>query len=208
MSVVAQPEACEENEGRARRGRPSGAGLRVSTAWSLCSFCVRSRVPYTLSPVHFLLCLLTGKNWDVSAALSDFEQLRQVHAGNLPSPFGEGSGGSRTPEKGFPDRESARPPRPTLQRQDDIVQGTGVTALVRGVEREGAPLGGDCSEVLETSAILWRRLCSSHSPGQAVCGGLRRPRCRSLSQPLWVRALSRREALCRFCEKKEEGNTI
>lgn len=80
----------------------------------------------TLSPVHFLLCLLTGKNWDVSAALSDFEQLRQVHAGNLPSPFSEGSGGSRTPEKGFSDRESARPPRPTLQRQDDIVQGTGV----------------------------------------------------------------------------------
>ncbi|XP_023381489.1 OTU domain-containing protein 7B [Pteropus vampyrus] len=66
--------------------------------------------------------LLEGKNWDVSAALSDFEQLRQVHAGNLPSPFSEGSGGSRTPEKGFSDRESARPPRPTLQRQDDIVQ--------------------------------------------------------------------------------------
>eukprot|EP00069_Balaena_mysticetus_P008539 bmy_19733T0 len=66
--------------------------------------------------------LLEGKNWDVSAALSDFEQLRQVHAGNLPPPFSEGSGGSRTPEKGFSDRESTRPPRPTLQRQDDIVQ--------------------------------------------------------------------------------------
>ncbi|XP_029806002.1 OTU domain-containing protein 7B isoform X1 [Suricata suricatta] len=65
--------------------------------------------------------LLEGKNWDVSAALSDFEQLRQVHAGNLP-PFSEGSGGSRTPEKGFSDRESARPSRPALQRQDDIVQ--------------------------------------------------------------------------------------
>ncbi|KAM7053614.1 OTU domain-containing protein 7B isoform 4-T13 [Molossus nigricans] len=66
--------------------------------------------------------LLEGKNWDVSAALSDFEQLRQVHAGNLPQPFSEGSGASRTPEKGFSDRESTRPPRPTLQRQDDIVQ--------------------------------------------------------------------------------------
>lgn len=120
----------------------------------------------------------------MSAALSDFEQLRQVHAGNLPSPFGEGSGGSRTPEKGFPDRESARPPRPTLQRQDDIVQGTGVTALVRGVEREGAPLGGDCSEVLETSAILWWRLCSSHPPGQAVCGGLRWPPSAQVPEPL------------------------
>ncbi|XP_006049271.1 OTU domain-containing protein 7B [Bubalus kerabau] len=66
--------------------------------------------------------LLEGKNWDVSAALSDFEQLRQVHAGNLPPPFSEGSGGSRTPEKGFSDRESTRPPRPILQRQDDIIQ--------------------------------------------------------------------------------------
>lgn len=66
--------------------------------------------------------LLEGKNWDVSAALSDFEQLRQVHAGNLPLPFSERSGGSRTPEKGFSDRESTRLPRPTLQRQDDIVQ--------------------------------------------------------------------------------------
>ncbi|XP_060057751.1 OTU domain-containing protein 7B isoform X3 [Erinaceus europaeus] len=66
--------------------------------------------------------LLEGKNWDVSAALSDFEQLRQVHAGNLPPAFSEGSGGPRTPEKGFSDRESARPPRPILQRQDDIVQ--------------------------------------------------------------------------------------
>lgn len=82
---------------------------------------------YSEHPVPFLLCLLPGKNWDVSAALSDFEQLRQVRAGNLPPPFSEGSGGSRTPEKGFSDRESARPPRPTLQRQDDIVQGTGVT---------------------------------------------------------------------------------
>lgn len=84
--------------------------------------------PGVCVPVHFLLCLLAGKNWDVSAALNDFEQLRQVHAGNLPPPFSEGSGGgSRTPEKGFSDRESTRPPRPTLQRQDDIIQGTGVS---------------------------------------------------------------------------------
>lgn len=82
---------------------------------------------YSECPTHFLLCPLTGKNWDVSAALNDFEQLRQVHAGNLPPPFSEGSGGPRIPEKGFSDRESTRPPRPTLQRQDDIVQGTGVT---------------------------------------------------------------------------------
>lgn len=67
--------------------------------------------------------LLEGKNWDVSAALSDFEQLSQVHAENLPLTCSEGSGSSRTPEKGLSEREPAtRPPRATLQRQDDIVQ--------------------------------------------------------------------------------------
>lgn len=61
----------------------------------------------------------------MSAALSDFEQLSQVHAENLPQPCSEGSGSSRTPEKGISEREPAtRPPRATLQRQDDIVQGT------------------------------------------------------------------------------------
>lgn len=91
-----------------------GVIIECLASVSLCSEC----------SIHCSLCLLTGKNWDVSAALSDFEQLRQVHAGSLPQPFSEGSGASRTPEKGFSDRESARPPRPPLQRQDDIVQGT------------------------------------------------------------------------------------
>ncbi|XP_065585213.1 OTU domain-containing protein 7B isoform X2 [Cyrtonyx montezumae] len=59
---------------------------------------------------------LAGKNWDLSAALSDFEQLRQVHAGNLPHSFNEGCS-YRSPEK-----EAARPGRPPLERQDDIVQ--------------------------------------------------------------------------------------
>lgn len=58
-----------------------------------------------------------GKNWDLSAALSDFEQLRQVHAGNLPPSFNEGR--SYKP----PEKEAARAGRPPLQRQDDIVQG-------------------------------------------------------------------------------------
>ncbi|XP_065516291.1 OTU domain-containing protein 7B [Lathamus discolor] len=60
--------------------------------------------------------LLEGKNWDLSAALSDFEQLRQVHAGNLPHSFNEGR-----PYKP-PEKETPRPGRPPLQRQDDIVQ--------------------------------------------------------------------------------------
>lgn len=108
--------------------------------------------PYSEHPIHFLLCLLTGKNWDVSAALSDFEQLRQVHAGNLPPPFGEGTGGSRTPDKGLSDRESARPPRPTLQRQDDIVQGTGVLRTL-SLERKG---GRELSDSLEVIPFLSR----------------------------------------------------
>ncbi|XP_019411702.1 PREDICTED: OTU domain-containing protein 7B [Crocodylus porosus] len=60
--------------------------------------------------------LLEGKNWDMNAALSDFEQLRQVHAGNLPHSFNEGR--SYKPLE----KEAARPMRPPLQRQDDIVQ--------------------------------------------------------------------------------------
>nr|XP_008122714.2 PREDICTED: LOW QUALITY PROTEIN: OTU domain-containing protein 7B [Anolis carolinensis] len=60
--------------------------------------------------------LLEGKNWDLSAALSDFEQLRQVHAGTLPHAFPEGRA-FKPPEK-----EAPRPTRPVLQRQDDIVQ--------------------------------------------------------------------------------------
>lgn len=62
-----------------------------------------------------------GKNWDLSAALSDFEQLRQVHAGNLPPSFNEGR--SYKP----PEKEAARAGRPPLQRQDDIVQGKRVS---------------------------------------------------------------------------------
>ncbi|KAM6112703.1 OTU domain-containing protein 7B [Phoenicopterus ruber ruber] len=60
--------------------------------------------------------LLEGKNWDLSAALSDFEQLRQVHAGNLPHSFNEGRNYKPL------EKEAARPGRPPLQRQDDIVQ--------------------------------------------------------------------------------------
>ncbi|XP_070622639.1 OTU domain-containing protein 7B [Erythrolamprus reginae] len=60
--------------------------------------------------------LLEGKNWDLNAALSDFEQLRQDQAGLLPRPFSDG----RTFK--FVEKEAARGVRPQLQRQDDIVQ--------------------------------------------------------------------------------------
>lgn len=58
-----------------------------------------------------------GKNWDFTAALSDFEQLRQVHAGNLTYSFVE----DRTYLP--PEKEMARVGRPILHRQDEVVQG-------------------------------------------------------------------------------------
>uniref|UniRef100_A0A8D2JC28 ubiquitinyl hydrolase 1 n=1 Tax=Varanus komodoensis TaxID=61221 RepID=A0A8D2JC28_VARKO len=60
--------------------------------------------------------LLEGKNWDLNAALSDFEQLRQVHAGALPHSFNEGRAFKLV------EKEAVRPVRPPLQRQDDLVQ--------------------------------------------------------------------------------------
>ncbi|XP_029436943.1 OTU domain-containing protein 7B isoform X2 [Rhinatrema bivittatum] len=60
--------------------------------------------------------LLEGKNWDLSAALSDFEQLRHMNAGNLPHSLNEGCSFK------LPEKETTRPMRPALQRQDDIVQ--------------------------------------------------------------------------------------
>ncbi|NWX84676.1 OTU7A protein, partial [Nothoprocta ornata] len=64
--------------------------------------------------------LLEGKNWDLSAALSDYEQLRQVQPGGLPRALAEGP---RCPQ-----HEAPQPPqvtkaeRPCLQRQDDVAQ--------------------------------------------------------------------------------------
>ncbi|KAK1327884.1 hypothetical protein QTO34_012793 [Cnephaeus nilssonii] len=64
--------------------------------------------------------LLEGKNWDLTAALSDYEQLRQVHTANLPHVFNEG----RAPKP--PERAPAQPghkaERACLPRQDDIAQ--------------------------------------------------------------------------------------
>lgn len=67
--------------------------------------------------LSFSLSLSVGKNWDFTAALSDFEQLRQVHAGNLTYSFTE----DRTYLP--PEKEMARVGRPVLHRQDEVVQG-------------------------------------------------------------------------------------
>ncbi|XP_078390251.1 OTU domain-containing protein 7B isoform X2 [Cetorhinus maximus] len=60
--------------------------------------------------------LLEGKNWDITAALSDFEQLRQVNAGNFPYSFNEGRG-VKVQEK-----EPSRLVRSVHPRQEDPVQ--------------------------------------------------------------------------------------
>uniref|UniRef100_A0A3P9ICC1 ubiquitinyl hydrolase 1 n=1 Tax=Oryzias latipes TaxID=8090 RepID=A0A3P9ICC1_ORYLA len=60
--------------------------------------------------------LLEGKNWDFTAALSDFEQLRQVHAGNLTYSIPE----EQTYQP--PEKDMARVGRPLLHRQDEVVQ--------------------------------------------------------------------------------------
>lgn len=64
------------------------------------------------------VAFFAGKNWDLSAALSDFEQLRQVHAGNLSCTFAE--------EREYPsfEKEIARMGQPLLHHQDEVAQGT------------------------------------------------------------------------------------
>uniref|UniRef100_A0A3Q2DEN3 ubiquitinyl hydrolase 1 n=1 Tax=Cyprinodon variegatus TaxID=28743 RepID=A0A3Q2DEN3_CYPVA len=60
--------------------------------------------------------LLEGKNWDFTAALSDFEQLRQVQGSNLMYSFPE----ERVYQPS--EKEMARVGRPVLHRQDEVVQ--------------------------------------------------------------------------------------
>uniref|UniRef100_A0A7N9DFE9 ubiquitinyl hydrolase 1 n=1 Tax=Macaca fascicularis TaxID=9541 RepID=A0A7N9DFE9_MACFA len=63
--------------------------------------------------------LLEGKNWDLTAALSDYEQLRQVHTANLPHVFNEGRGPKQPEREPQPGHKVERP---CPQRQDDIAQ--------------------------------------------------------------------------------------
>ncbi|XP_041648882.1 OTU domain-containing protein 7B isoform X4 [Cheilinus undulatus] len=111
--------------------------------------------------------LLEGKNWDFTAALSDFEQLRQVHAGNLTYSFAE--------ERNYlpPEKEMARVGRPVLQRQDEVVQAT-EKRLSRGISHASSTIvslarshvsstGGSSSEPL-----LDTPLCTFQLPDLTV----------------------------------------
>ncbi|KTG16024.1 hypothetical protein cypCar_00017346 [Cyprinus carpio] len=84
---------------------------------------------------HFLACFmnvafLAGKNWDLSAALSDFEQLRQVHAGNLSCTFVE--------EREYPTIE--RTGRPFVHRQDEVAQAATEKRLSRGISHASSTI--------------------------------------------------------------------
>lgn len=64
----------------------------------------------------------TGKNWDLSAALNDYEELRQVHTANLPQVFNEGRY-YRQPEARDTPTHVSKIDRPCAQKQEDSAQG-------------------------------------------------------------------------------------
>ncbi|XP_062897864.1 OTU domain-containing protein 7B isoform X1 [Mobula hypostoma] len=75
--------------------------------------------------------LLEGKNWDLTAALSDFEQLRQVNAASLPSAFNEARGLRAL------DKEAPRLVRPALQRSEEAGQ---EKRLARGISHASSSI--------------------------------------------------------------------
>ncbi|XP_023673580.2 OTU domain-containing protein 7A-like isoform X1 [Paramormyrops kingsleyae] len=93
--------------------------------------------------------LLEGKNWDLSAALGDYEQLRQVHTANLPHVFNEGRY-QKARERDTPQHQS-KPERPGVPKHEDGMQ---EKRLTRGISHA-------------SSAIV--SLARSHVAGE--CGG-------------------------------------
>lgn len=69
----------------------------------------------------------TGKNWDLTAALNDYEELRQVHTANLPQVFNEGRY-YRQPEARDTPTHVSKIDRPCAQKQEDNAQGTLATS--------------------------------------------------------------------------------
>ncbi|XP_015284651.1 PREDICTED: OTU domain-containing protein 7A-like, partial [Gekko japonicus] len=79
----------------------------------------------------------SSKNWDLSAALSDYEQLRQVHTANLPQVFNEGKYPKPQQER-EPPQQVNKSERPSLQRQDDIAQAE--KRLSRGISHASSAI--------------------------------------------------------------------
>lgn len=63
-----------------------------------------------------------GKNWDLSAALNDYEELRQVHTANLPQVFNEGRYYKQPEARDTPTHVS-KIDRLCAQKQEDSTQG-------------------------------------------------------------------------------------
>uniref|UniRef100_A0A4W5P2M8 ubiquitinyl hydrolase 1 n=1 Tax=Hucho hucho TaxID=62062 RepID=A0A4W5P2M8_9TELE len=93
--------------------------LCVSVCVSVC-VCVCVCVSVCVSVCVCVCVCPAGKNWDLSAALSDYEQLRQVHTANLPTVFNEGRY-YRQPDHDTPQHLS-KVERPGVQRQEDNMQ--------------------------------------------------------------------------------------
>lgn len=76
--------------------------------------------------MFFIMCLYlcpAGKNWDLSAALNDYEELRQVHTANLPQVFNEGRYYKQPETRDTPTHVS-KIDRPCVQKQEDNAQGS------------------------------------------------------------------------------------
>lgn len=117
---------------------------------------------------RWFLCCFAGKNWDLTAALNDYEQLRQVHTANLPQVFNEG--------RFYKQQEPEQPPqvtkaeRPCLQRQDDIAQGKSSSAGFQGTSRSLTCLLGSCAwlQRVEGRVPAACELCRCHG-AQSCC---------------------------------------
>lgn len=72
----------------------------------------------------------TGKNWDLSAALNDYEELRQVHTANLPQVFNEGRY-YKEPETRDTPTHVSRIDRSCVQKQEDNAQGRASSETAR-----------------------------------------------------------------------------
>lgn len=114
----------------------------------------------------FCLCP-AGKNWDLSAALNDYEELRQVHTANLPQVFNEGRYYKQPETRDTPTHVS-KIDRPCAQKQEDNAQG----ARGRLSTRLASPMTTLSHSSFQFSLLLLlpfqRSVCPAGSPTPAL----------------------------------------
>ncbi|KAK7813798.1 hypothetical protein U0070_003707 [Myodes glareolus] len=111
-------------------------GEAVQTTGHLSVLCSVLPSSFSSERAPFPYSQRIGKNWDLTAALSDYEQLRQVHTANLPHVFNEGRC-AKQPERELP-QPGHKVERPCLQRQDDIAQAE--KRLSRGISHASSAI--------------------------------------------------------------------